>query len=651
MSKKEKKIGKCYVPEDVLEDKNNRTTIENICQKVVITPNIHHHDKSITEKKEDLWIKIHSKEGKKGNTYLLDVYRALRKLKIGGLIKYTINKITEIIGQDFNYIIKNDIKIRIEVFKKLKKLISKELNKELMFNLFKKHTNHKYQKEETLLNLFKKQIIPHNLYPSKRSKFKYFSLALNKDTSELIGIWSGDGFIDEKRYRISLALNRIDEKKYIEYAKLKILKIFNMSEDEISVTKQGSKSITLTIYRESVHRALCEIGKGKEKIGLVPGDKVKNQISITEEIFKSREFMIGCLKGLCDTDGSIHVPRAFTLALRFRNASKPLVYDFQELCLSIGLDSESTPQKGKRGYWTIEYSKKKFVKDFLNIINPEKLKEPARVIYLGSKLIYLNAPLRVRKRIEKRIESWLSKPNTPKFFRYTAKNSFLLKNWVEEEYNKYFDSINNFNYFLKMTYEVSNYLDDNKTYKNPFNFYFPDTEGKYLRKNKLKFLMTSSIINLHLNTSLIRNPLGKITIKYNNKLECEIINEFPPNLRYEICDYLFNILSKKGGSFSENSLINLIIKKVNDLGYHKIKNALNFLRYNLTLIDYFKQLIIIVKEIKYRIKVLQRKNLNKKLTPLSVHTYLKDEFNFPYSRYFIEGIFKILRKRHSKNFL
>ena len=99
------------------------------------------------------------------------------------------------------------------------------------------------------------------------------------------------------------------------------------------------------------------------------GDKVKNQVYVPlwikkekvwikynqlEWISKIKPFVIACLRGLTDTDGSIYVDRFNKIiGIGFKNASLRLVKDFKSMCESLyirtGKITESPYKSNKSG--------------------------------------------------------------------------------------------------------------------------------------------------------------------------------------------------------------------------------------------------------------------------------------------------------------
>lgn len=111
------------------------------------------------------------------------------------------------------------------------------------------------------------------------------------------------------------------------------------------------------------------------------GNKVKNQVSVPTWIKSNEEFCPFCLKGLIDTDGSIHLTSdKKRMVINFKNNSKPLVESFRDMCTKLKIRTNelyegSTLTRGKIfKHFKLEISKINQVNRFISIINPEKWK-------------------------------------------------------------------------------------------------------------------------------------------------------------------------------------------------------------------------------------------------------------------------------------
>ena len=165
----------------------------------------------------------------------------------------------------------------------------------LLGNDFRQHTQ-KYVKWGWDFDLVVKKLMIQNFLNSKDI---VSNLGENDLTSELIGILLGDGNLFSKSYQnqLDISLNRIDDPKYVSYVKNLMETLLNR---EIKISKQKGKGISLRVYSKLIIKTLVNLG-------LKVGNKVKNQVGVPDLIFKNKSFIIRCLKGLFDTDGSINI--------------------------------------------------------------------------------------------------------------------------------------------------------------------------------------------------------------------------------------------------------------------------------------------------------------------------------------------------------
>jgi intein/homing endonuclease len=116
--------------------------------------------------------------------------------------------------------------------------------------------------------------------------------------------------------------------------------------------------------------------------GIISGNKTKNQISVPGWIKKNKKYIIACIRGLFDTDGSLHLySKRPSLRIEFSNASLPLIKDFYDMCISLGIYPQpkvikrkwknTKNQKITYTYKVIITAKNQITK-FLYIIQPKK---------------------------------------------------------------------------------------------------------------------------------------------------------------------------------------------------------------------------------------------------------------------------------------
>lgn len=144
--------------------------------------------------------------------------------------------------------------------------------------------------------------------------------------------------------------------------------------------------------------------------GLIPGNKVENQVGVPRWVKNKVETKRGCLRGLTDTDGYIFVKKAQkSIRIGFQNHSLPLVEGFKELSESFNVQtgnvtshlriSPSNQNELLRTY-EILIAGKPGVSKFIHTIKPHKWENRADLI--GLTLITLQDPQK-RSIIEKEL--------------------------------------------------------------------------------------------------------------------------------------------------------------------------------------------------------------------------------------------------------
>lgn len=153
--------------------------------------------------------------------------------------------------------------------------------------------------------------------------------------AEFVGIILGDGGITN--HQVTVSLNYIKDAKYILYVKSLFKKLFSFVPVRMDNIKQNYTSIVASSTN------LVEF---LEKIGLHRGNKVKQQVDIPKWVFKNKEWMEFCLRGLIDTDGNIARKNyhANTLAMQisFKNYSEPLLKSARRIFFKLGYNPSET---------------------------------------------------------------------------------------------------------------------------------------------------------------------------------------------------------------------------------------------------------------------------------------------------------------------
>ncbi|MFW9970852.1 MAG: LAGLIDADG family homing endonuclease, partial [Candidatus Odinarchaeota archaeon] len=406
-----------------------------------------------------------------------------------------------------------------------------------------------------LKTFMKVREIPHDVYIGNKKKIE---IGENEEIDELIGIMLGDGHLGLDGSKFSISLNRVDEERYVEYIFNKLNTLFHDKQpkearNSFKMIKNFKKSVEITSYSKNLHYFFVERG-------LVPGNKVQNQVSVPDYIFKKDKSKIRCIKGLFDTDGNAHaILNSGQLHLGFSNASKLLTEDFKIMCndLDIITGDILTSNRDRNGtietFYSVQIVKKDQVLKFLELIDPEKIKEPFRKIYLGARLILANSPKDLINNAKRKIEQWNRKNNQKRLI-YTKKNAIFLRKLCEKLFKK-------------------NKIMD--IYGIRFN-------GK----------LTNDMFEIAIKKALSYPP-NNLNLKKSNK---EIFS-FPRILRNKLCKFLFKNLSINSTSKTNDQLILLVKKEINRLKFQDIYDAINDTTYKDALIKYLESLIFLIRYI------------------------------------------------------
>jgi len=431
------------------------------------------------------------------------------------------------------------------------------------------------------------------LFLTIKDNIPYKPLPKNCDTAELISIMLGDGHLHpiEKDKVVQISLNLVDEEHYFEYVGKLLKKIFPHS--EFRMKENQGKGVDWITTNSRIHFAICELGRGLNKTGLIPGNKVENQVSEPEWVLSSNIFIKKGLKGLFDTDGSIGVSRKSQFILTFSNSSKNLVNDFYFMCKKIGLDKIGNIVDIGHNTWRVPIYDSEEIKKFLNIVKPEKFQEPYRRLWLGLNIIYRRAPKSIRIKIEEYLNEWRKTVGfNRKYFSYTKENTELLKEWIEILFR---ESCLNYVFGYKFDYYISN-----------------------------------EMIESALRTGLLSQyECISYSLDCNNRYR---VHWFPEKLRNNIIDCITKYLK-----YSTDQIIFFVFEQlISNSQWMAILNPFNESEYNDTLKNYLESMILVIKEIdRYKTKNGNYHSLGH----YTLETYFKNKgINLAFSRKVIKKI-------------
>jgi hypothetical protein len=209
------------------------------------------------------------------------------------------------------------------------------------------------------------------------STIKIPKIKLNENLAEFIGALLGDGNVcyykrNKKRnvgvYCIRIAGDLIKDKEYHKYLKNICEKIFNLKTKEIITANERFFSVT---SKEVVDFIISN--------NIKPGNKIINQSTIPKWIIQNNNLLKVCLRGLIDTDGSIHrmSKRDFNLIrINFTNHNFTLLNDTRNGFIKLGF-TPSKIIKNKQFFISRQNEIKKYLKEigFKNIKHIKRLQE------------------------------------------------------------------------------------------------------------------------------------------------------------------------------------------------------------------------------------------------------------------------------------
>ncbi len=183
--------------------------------------------------------------------------------------------------------------------------------------------------------------------------------------AEFYGIMLGDGNSHRTNYYKSrnnkrgvymirvVGDSRLDKDYLVNYVKPLVEGLFNL---KVNIHFFKNKN---AIYIESYSKELVSFLEGK---GFIPGNKIKNKLKIPDWIKSNPSFLIECIRGLYDTDGSVYkLTNQNSYQFSFTSYNLPLLRDIRESLLRLDINC-SKISKGKEIYITKKSELRKFLK-------------------------------------------------------------------------------------------------------------------------------------------------------------------------------------------------------------------------------------------------------------------------------------------------
>lgn len=163
---------------------------------------------------------------------------------------------------------------------------------------------------------------------------KIFYPSFSPPLAEFIGIVLGDGYIKSNMTQVGISFNAETDNEYAAHVQKMIGQLFNVS-SSISLSSRDKSGAVIISSRNLVEFLISR--------GLKRGNKVRNKVNIPKWIWDRKDYMISCLRGLMDTDGSFYAYKHkvfdriyYNCALCLTNYSKPLLKSSGVILTRIG---------------------------------------------------------------------------------------------------------------------------------------------------------------------------------------------------------------------------------------------------------------------------------------------------------------------------
>ncbi|MFA6251152.1 MAG: LAGLIDADG family homing endonuclease [Candidatus Paceibacterota bacterium] len=199
-----------------------------------------------------------------------------------------------------------------------------------------------------------------------------YKIKKSKNLAEFIGIMLGDGGLS--KYMVKITLNRNTDKKYIKFVSDLICQLFKIKPSIYTYLNDPIRKSVAVIQVSRV-----ELVDYLKALGLIVGNKVKNQIEVPQWILNNKKYRIACLRGLIDTDGcfykniySVNKKKYFYKKIAFTNRSIPLLQFVLDTLKDLNIKCVLT--KGV----DVRINSKTQVKRYLSIVgtnNPKHLEK------------------------------------------------------------------------------------------------------------------------------------------------------------------------------------------------------------------------------------------------------------------------------------
>ena len=176
---------------------------------------------------------------------------------------------------------------------------------------------------------------------------KFDSPAKSINLAEFIGIMLGDGNIG--KFQISITLNSMVDADYSIFVSNLCNELFGCHP---KIMKKKNCN-ALCIYYNGVN-----LVKFLTRVGMIIGNKVKQQVGVPNWINEKTEYKIACLRGLMDTDGGVFIHRYKVNGkgysyknICFTNQSIPLLHFVYKSLNELGFTAKIKDKVENKKVW------------------------------------------------------------------------------------------------------------------------------------------------------------------------------------------------------------------------------------------------------------------------------------------------------------
>ena len=184
-----------------------------------------------------------------------------------------------------------------------------------------------------------------------------------KETAYVVGVALGDGNLSNPNGR-AVRLRITCDSKYpylISKIEKSIKKIAPLN--KVSRINRADMAVDISCYSNDWERVLGWKAKG--------GSKMNQKVSVPSWIFKNKDYIKACLRGLFETDGSVYKDRKY-LTVNFVTEIPTLAQSVKEMITLIGHTAsvQKLTLPGGKSKFTFRIHRKAF--NFINQLNIEK---------------------------------------------------------------------------------------------------------------------------------------------------------------------------------------------------------------------------------------------------------------------------------------